>query len=46
MYNAKKEAYLDSTFQSVYGTRARNIIYSDLIYNKVADYLAAQVKEV
>lgn len=45
-YNAQKEADLDSTFQSVYGTRARNIIYSDLIYNKVADYLVAQVKEV
>lgn len=45
-YNVQKEADLDSTFQSVYGTRAKNIIYSDLIYNKVADYLVSQVKEV
>lgn len=45
-YNAQKEDDLDSTFQSVYGTKAKNIIYSDLIYNKVADYLVSNVKEV
>lgn len=44
-YNAQKEADLDSTFQSIYGTRAKNIIYSDLIYNRVADYLVEQVTE-
>jgi len=44
-YNAEKEADLDKTFQSIYGTRAKNIIYSDLIYNKVADYLVKQVTE-
>lgn len=44
-YNVEKEADLDSTFQSIYGTRAKNIIYSSLIYNKVADYLVEQVTE-
>lgn len=45
-YNTEKESDLDSTFEKVYGTRAKNIIYSDMIYNKVADYLVTQVTEV
>lgn len=44
-YNVQKESELDETFQSVYGTKAKNIIYSDLIYDKVAEYLAGQVTE-
>ena len=44
-YNAEKESDLDKTFQQIYGTKVKNIIYSDLIYNKVAEYLTKQVTE-
>ena len=44
-YHAEKESDLDETFQKLYGTNVKNIIYSDMIYNKVADYLVAQVTE-
>lgn len=44
-YNAEKESDLDKTFQQIYGTKVKNIIYSDMIYNQVAEYLTKQVTE-
>lgn len=44
-YNCEKESDLDKSFQSMYGAKAKNIIYSDLLYDKAADLVAELVKE-
>lgn len=44
-YSCEKESELNETFSKTYGTTARNIIYNDLLYEKIADYLAENVKE-
>lgn len=44
-YNCEKESDLNDTFEKTYGTTAKKIIYNDLLYQKVADYLAKNVKE-
>jgi len=45
-YGCKSETELDTTFTTNYGTTAKNIIYNELLYGKVADYLVDNVKEV
>lgn len=44
-YNCEKESDLDKTFENMYGTTANIIINNELLYNKIADYLAGNVKE-
>ena len=44
-YSAKDEKALNKKFTSTYGVTAKSIIYNDLLYDKVADYLAGNVKE-
>lgn len=44
-YSCEKESDLDKTFEDMYGTTANIIINNDLLYNKIADYLAKNVKE-
>lgn len=44
-YSCEKESDLDDTFKKTYGTTAKKIIYNDLLYQKVADYLVNNVKE-
>jgi FKBP-type peptidyl-prolyl cis-trans isomerase (trigger factor) len=45
-YGCKSETELDTAFTTNYGTTAKNIIYNELLYSKVADYLVGNVKEV
>ncbi|MDD7402753.1 MAG: FKBP-type peptidyl-prolyl cis-trans isomerase [Butyribacter sp.] len=44
-YNCEKESDLNKQFKETYGTTAKQIIYNDLLYQKVADYLVKNVKE-
>ncbi len=44
-YSCKKESDLNKTFEDMYGATASVIINNDLLYNKIADYLAKNVKE-
>ena len=44
-YSAKDEKAMNKKFTSTYGVTAKSIIYNDLLYDKVADYLAGNVKE-
>lgn len=45
-YGCEKETDLDKTFKTNYGTTAKSIIYNELLYGKIADYLVDNVKEV
>lgn len=45
-YGCKSETELDTAFATNYGTTAKNIIYNELLFAKVADYLVGNVKEV
>lgn len=45
-YGCKSESELDTAFETNYGTTAKNIIYNELLFGKIADYLAGNVKEV
>lgn len=44
-YSCEKESDLNKTFEDMYGATANVIINNDLLYNKIADYLAKNVKE-
>lgn len=44
-YNCTKESDLNDTFEKTYGATAKKIIYNDLLYQKVADYLVKNIKE-
>lgn len=45
-YGAKTEEDLNKTFQTNYGTTAKNIIWNDLLFGLVSDFLVDKVKEV
>lgn len=44
-YNCKSESELSKSFSENYGTSAKNIIYNDILYDKVAAFLLEKVKE-
>ncbi len=44
-YGCETEADLDKTFKTSYGTDAKTIIYNNLLYQKIADYLVGNVQE-
>lgn len=44
-YNYEEESELDKAFEDMYGATANVIIHNNLLYNKIADYLAKNVKE-
>ncbi len=44
-YGCEKESDLNETFNDMYGTTANMIINNELLYSKIADYLAGNVKE-
>lgn len=44
-FNCTDESGLDEVFMQYYGTKAKNIIYSDLLYDKISTMLVENVKE-
>lgn len=44
-YGVEDEKALDETFQSTYGASVESIIYNNMLYEKVADYVVKNVKE-
>ena len=45
-YGAESEDALNATFATNWGTTVKSIIYNDLLFEKVSDYVAKNVKEV
>lgn len=44
-FNCEDESGLDDVFLQYYGTKAKNIIYSDILYDKISSLLVKNVKE-
>lgn len=44
-YNCEDEEALDKVFQNYYGTNAKSVIMDDMLYKRVREFLAGNVKE-